>query len=44
MGAKQKLAEKLLEANQFPVPEALVEAQLDRKMERTLGQLLAARN
>ena len=41
MGSKQKLAEKLLEANQFPVPELLVEAQLDRKIERTLGQLLS---
>ncbi|MFZ0961398.1 MAG: trigger factor [Terriglobia bacterium] len=40
-GAKQKLAEKLLEAHQFPVPELLVEIQLDRKLERTLGQLLA---
>ena len=38
--SKQKLAEKLLEAHQFPVPEELVEAQLDRKIERTLGQLL----
>ena len=41
MDSKQKLAEKLLEANQFPVPEVLVEAQLDRKIERTLGQLLS---
>jgi len=41
MGAKQKLAEKLLEANQFSVPEVLVETQLDRKIERTLGQLLS---
>ena len=41
MGSKQKLAEKLLEANQFPVPEVLVEIQLDRKIERTLGQLLS---
>ena len=41
IGAKQKLAEKLLEAHQFPVPEVLVEVQLDRKMERTLGQLLS---
>jgi trigger factor len=40
VGAKHKLAEKLLEAHQFPVPEALVEVQLDRKIERTLGQLL----
>ena len=39
--SKQKLAEKLLEANQFPVPEVLVETQLDRKIERTLGQLLS---
>ena len=38
--SKQKLAEKLLEAHQFPVPEELVETQLDRKIERTLGQLL----
>ncbi len=38
--SKQKLAEELLEAHQFPVPEELVEAQLDRKIERTLGQLL----
>jgi trigger factor len=41
MGSKQKLAEKLLELNQFPVPEVLVETQLDRKLERTLGQLMA---
>jgi trigger factor len=40
VGAKHKLAEKLLEAHQFPVPEALVEVQLDRKIERTVGQLL----
>ena len=39
--AKQKLAEKLLEAHEFPVPEALVGAQLDRKLERMLGQLIA---
>ena len=41
MDSKQKLAAKLLEANQFPVPEVLVETQLDRKIERTLGQLMA---
>ena len=41
MTSKQKLAEKLLEAHDFPVPEALVEAQLDRKMERTLTQLIS---
>jgi trigger factor len=39
--AKQKLAEKLLEAHQFPVPEVLVQAQMDRKLQQTLGQLLA---
>jgi trigger factor len=41
IGSKQKLAEKLLEAHPFPVPEVLVEVQLDRKIERTLGQLLS---
>ena len=41
ISSKNKLAEKLLEAHQFPVPEELVEIQLDRKIERTLGQLLA---
>jgi trigger factor len=30
-----------LEAHEFPAPEVLVEAQLDRKMERTLAQLIA---
>ena len=38
--SKQKLAEKLLESHQFPVPEELVDAQLDRKLERTITQLL----
>jgi trigger factor len=41
IGTKQKLAEKLLATHEFPVPEGLVEIQLDRKMERTVGQLLA---
>jgi trigger factor len=41
MATKQKLAEKLLQAHDFPVPERLVEAQLDRKMERTLTQLIS---
>ena len=27
--------------HEFPVPEILVEAQLDRKLERTVGQLMA---
>jgi trigger factor len=39
--AQQKLVDMLLTAHEFPVPEALVEAQLDRKLERTVGQLLA---
>jgi trigger factor len=41
IASKQKLAEKLLEGHPFPVPEVLVEIQLDRKIERTLGQLLS---
>jgi trigger factor len=41
VNCKQKLAEKLLEAHPFPVPEVLVESQLDRKLERTLGQLIS---
>src|ERR1039458_4846342 len=40
MDAKQKLGEKLLELHQFPVPDVLVETQMDRKIERTLGQLV----
>jgi trigger factor len=39
--AKLKLIEKLVEAHEFPVPEALVEARLERKLERLVGQLLA---
>src|ERR1019366_4645472 len=38
--AKQKLGEKLLELHQFPVPDVLVETQMDRKIERTLSQLM----
>jgi trigger factor len=37
---KQKLVEKLLAAHEFPVPEALVEAQLDHKLENTVSQLM----
>ena len=40
-GTKQKLAELLLKDQTFPVPGAMVEVQLDRNLERTLGQLLA---
>ncbi len=39
--AKQKLLEKLMETHPFPVPETLVEAQLDRKLESTLTRLIA---
>ena len=38
---QQKLVDRLVTAHEFPVPEILVEAQLDRKLERTVGQLLA---
>ena len=41
LAAKQKLAEKLVETHDFPVPEVLVEAQSDRRMERTLSQLIS---
>lgn len=41
MAAKQKLVDQLLGAHEFPVPDVMVEAQLDRKLERTLTQLLA---
>lgn len=38
--AKQKLVEELEKAHPIPVPEALIEAQLDRKLEGTLTRLL----
>lgn len=38
---KQKLMEKLLAAHDFPVPQALVETQVDHKLENTLSQLLS---
>jgi trigger factor len=38
---QQKLVDKLLAAHEFPVPEILVESQLDRRLERMVGQLLA---
>ena len=40
VGAKQKLLEKILEAQEFPVPDALVETQLDHKLESTVSQLM----
>jgi trigger factor len=39
--AKQKLVEELVKLHEFPVPEALVEAQLDRKLENSLTRLIA---
>jgi trigger factor len=39
--ARQKLVEALLATHDFPVPDVLVEAQLDRKLERMIAQLLA---
>lgn len=38
--AKLKLVEQLLAAQSFPVPEALVEAQLDQRLENTVAQLM----
>jgi trigger factor len=38
--AKRKLIEKLVELQQFPVPRKLVEAQLERKLENLLSQLM----
>ncbi len=39
--AKEKLMEQLLKAHEFPVPEFLVEAHLDRMLHDVLTQLLA---
>jgi len=38
---RQKLVEALLATHDFPVPDILAEAQLDRKLERMIAQLLA---
>lgn len=38
--SKQKLLEELVKLHEFPVPEAMVEAQLDRKLETTLTRLM----
>lgn len=38
---KEKLVEQLVKLHEFPVPQALVEAQLDRKLETTLRRLIA---
>jgi trigger factor len=39
--AMKKLLERLVEQHDFAAPEALVEAQLDRKLERIVTQLMA---
>lgn len=41
MKTKEKLLEKLLEMHEFPVPETMVEAQLQRKLERAISGLMA---
>jgi trigger factor len=41
MATRQKLLEALLRAHDFPVPEALVAAQVERKLELTISRLLA---
>ena len=39
--ARRKLLEKMVEAHPFPIPQKLVEAQLEHKLENALGQLMA---
>jgi trigger factor len=39
--AKQKLVQRLLELHEFPVPEVMVEAGLERKLERAVSQLVS---
>lgn len=41
LATRQALVDALLQAHEFPVPEVVVEAQLDRKLERSVAQLLA---
>lgn len=40
-GAKQDLLNQLVAAHSFPVPDTLVEAQIDGKLERLLGRLIS---
>ena len=39
MGAKEKLVQQLIQLSEFPVPDAMVEAQLDRKLQRGMARL-----
>ncbi len=41
LATKQKLLDTLLATHEFPVPEVLLETQLDRRLERLVTQLLA---
>jgi trigger factor len=41
MAAREKLVEQLLHLHEFPVPEVMVEAQLDRKLQRMMAQLIS---
>lgn len=41
MAAKQELVQQLLRLHEFPVPEVMVEARLEQKLERTLRQLIS---
>ena len=41
MATKQKLVEQLLQLHEFPVPEVMVGARLERKLERTMSQLFS---
>jgi trigger factor len=41
MAAKQKLVQELLRSHEFPVPEVMVEARLERKLEHTMTQLVS---
>jgi trigger factor len=41
MAAREKLVQQLLQLHEFPVPEVMVEAQLDRKLQRMMAQLVS---
>jgi trigger factor len=41
MAAREKLVQQLLHLHEFPVPEVMVEAQLDRKLQRMVAQLVS---
>ena len=41
MAGKEKLVQQLLHLHEFPVPEVMVEAQLDRKLQRMVTQLVS---